>query len=76
MLLGVQSAVHGLVRMLSERYAEYYEAYPQIIATGGDARVLFENDDLIEHIVPDLTLLGFEASCRIELEKSDDGDLD
>ena len=39
MLLGVQSAVRGLVRVLAERYAENYEAYPQIIATGGGRNV-------------------------------------
>jgi type III pantothenate kinase len=71
MLLGVQSAIRGMVRVLTERYAAYYEAYPQIIATGGDARALFENDDLVEHIVPDLTLLGIEAACRIQLEQED-----
>lgn len=67
MLLGVQSAVRGLVRVVAERYAEFYGAYPQIIATGGDARTLFENDDLIETIVPDLTLVGIQAACRIQL---------
>lgn len=67
MLLGVQSAVLGLVRLVSERYAEFYGAYPQIIATGGDARTLFEADDLVEHIVPDLTLVGMQAACRIQL---------
>lgn len=68
MLLGVQSAVRGMARVLIERYAEFYGAYPQIIATGGDARALFENDDLVEHIVADLTLLGIEAACRMQLE--------
>lgn len=67
MLLGVQSAILGLVRVVTERYAEFYGAYPQIIATGGDARTLFENDDLIEHIVPDLILVGMQAACRIQL---------
>jgi type III pantothenate kinase len=68
MLLGVQSAVRGMARVLVERYAEFYGAYPQIVASGGDARALFENDDLVEHIVPDLTLLGIEAACRMQLE--------
>lgn len=67
MLLGVQSAARGMARILIERYAEFFGAYPQIIATGGDARALFENDDLVEHIVPDLTLLGMEAACRMQL---------
>lgn len=77
MLLGVQSAAVGMSRVLIDRYAEFYGAYPQIIATGGDARTLFEGDELVEHIVPELTLLGIEAACRIHLgrldgEESDD----
>lgn len=67
MLLGVQSAVRGMVRHLAERYGEAYGAYPQIVATGGDARVLFENDDLIEAIVPDLTLIGIQTACAVQL---------
>ena len=34
------------------------------IATGGDARVLFGDDELIDRIVPDLTLLGIGAAAR------------
>jgi pantothenate kinase type III len=56
-----------MVRVLVERYSEFYGAFPQIIATGGDARALFESDDLIENIVPDLTLLGIQSACQIEL---------
>jgi type III pantothenate kinase len=67
MSLGAQSAIIGMVRVLTERYAEFFGAYPQIIATGGDARTLFEGDDLVEHIVPDLILVGIEAACRIQL---------
>jgi len=74
MLLGVQAAALGMVRVLIDRYAEFYGAYPQIVATGGDARTLFDGDDLIENIVPDLTLLGIEAACRIQLGAMDDGD--
>jgi type III pantothenate kinase len=67
MRLGVQAAVKGMVRVLVERYSESYGAFPQIIATGGDARSLFESDDLVENIVPDLTLLGIQSACQIEL---------
>ncbi len=67
MLLGVQSAAQGMVRALVERYATAFGGYPQVVATGGDARTLFEGpggDDFIEHIVPDLTLLGIEAAVK------------
>jgi type III pantothenate kinase len=72
MLLGVQGAARGMVRHLIEKYSEFYEAYPQIIATGGDARTLFESDDIVEHIVPDLTLIGMQAACQIELGEADE----
>lgn len=58
MMLGALTAVRGLVRRAVEMYAEVYEAYPQIVATGGDAAALFDGDDLVEHIVPDLQLVG------------------
>ena len=62
MLKGAAAAVRGMVRELIERYAQFYEAYPQIIATGGDALTLFGDGDLVEHIVPDLQLLGVHAA--------------
>lgn len=74
MILGVQAAVRGLVREAIERYAQAYEAYPQIIATGGDAAMLFENDDLIEHIVPDLQLVGILEAANAELDAEPGGD--
>ena len=75
MLLGAQAAARGAVRYLAERYAGFYEAYPQIIATGGDARLLFEDDDLVESIVPDLQLIGIGAA-RSKLIGKADGDDD
>jgi type III pantothenate kinase len=67
MVLGALSAARGMAHLLIDRYAEFYEAYPRIIATGGDAALLFENDELVEHIVPDLTLVGMlEAYRRLE----------
>jgi pantothenate kinase type III len=71
MLNGAFFGVRGLVRALAERYAEAYQAYPQIVATGGDAELLFEGDDLVEHIVPDLALRGIVAACRAAVEGED-----
>lgn len=71
MLLGVQAAARGAVRFLAERYAEFYEAYPVVIATGGNAQVLFEGDDLVEKIVPELQLLGL-AAARARLIAADE----
>jgi len=62
MLLGVLTSVRGLVHAAIDRYAEAYGAYPQVIATGGDAALLFEHDDYVEHIVPDLQLIGIREA--------------
>ncbi len=74
MRTGVFFAVRGLVRALVESYAEAYGAYPPIIATGGDAALLPDGDELIDRIVPDLTLFGIEAACRrsMALEEAED----
>ncbi len=58
MRLGVRSAVVGLIRDVTERFSEKYGAYPQIVATGGDAGLFEHEEGLVEHIVPDLQLLG------------------
>lgn len=70
MRLGVSYAVRGLVRFAAERFADFYEGYPQIIATGGDMGVL-EDDGLIEHFVPDLQLVGIRA-CVTQGAHADD----
>ncbi len=68
MLLGVLSICRGGVHRLIERYALRYGAYPQIVATGGDAPLLFEQDPTIEHIVPDLQLMGIVEAARQALD--------
>jgi type III pantothenate kinase len=72
MLLGVQAAAQGLVHEMIDRYAEFYGAYPQIVATGGDAGALFEDDPLVEHIVADLPLMGIQIACEKALGDDDD----
>lgn len=70
MLDGAYHGVRGAVRELVEKYAELYQGYPQIIATGGDAHTLFDDYDLIENIVDDLTLRGLAVTHRVAM--SDD----
>lgn len=72
MILGVYAAASGAIRFLSERYAQFYEGYPQIIATGGDMGVL-EEDELIEAFMPDLQLRGIRVACKMLLEEDGDG---
>jgi type III pantothenate kinase len=71
MLHGVFYGIRGMVRRLVELYAERYGAFPMVIATGGDAVALFEGDELIDRIVPDLTLHGIAAAAKHSL-----GDVD
>ena len=74
MQLGVNACVHGSIRWLAERYAEFYEGYPQIIVTGGDMGVL-EDDELIEAFVPDLQLHGIRAACAMLADADGDDEL-
>ncbi len=71
---GVFFGARGLVRLLVERYAEAYGAYPPIIATGGDAEALFAEDELVDRVVPDLLMRGIAIACSraIDDEERDD----
>ena len=64
MLHGVFHGIRGAVQRFVERYSEHYGAFPAIIATGGDAEVLFEHEEIVDHIVPDLTILGIAVAAR------------
>lgn len=75
MMLGVTYAVRGAVRLLTERYAEHYQAYPHTIVTGGDLGVL-EDDELIDSFVPDLQLQGIRVACAHLLSQESDHDSD
>lgn len=72
MLKGVYFSIRGLVWRLAEAYAERYGAYPQIVATGGDAELLFQDDELVDNIVPDLALLGIAAAVKHALARDPD----
>lgn len=76
MLRGVYEGVRGLAWRLVERYAEQYGAFPLVIATGGDADALFGEDELVNRIVPDLTLQGMAVAARHALaaDESDSAD--
>ena len=67
MLKGVVHGIRGAVQRLIEHYCEHYGAFPQIIATGGDAELLFAGEDLVNNIVPDLTMLGIAVAARAAL---------
>lgn len=58
MLQGVYHGIRGTVKELAENYATELGSWPEIIATGGDAKLLFDGWELIHAMVPDLTLYG------------------
>lgn len=61
--------IRGIVRELVERFAETAGGYPMVVATGGDADTLFQDYELVDRIVPELTLLGFAVTVRSALQK-------
>ncbi len=73
MTIGVIAAARGAVYHLVNTYAEAYGGYPRVIATGGDARLLFEGDEIVEHVVPDLQLRGI-ALCAKAMLADDAGE--
>ena len=73
MLQGVFHGIQGMVRQLTEQYAARYGAFPRVIATGGDALTLFEDDDLVEQIVPNLQLQGIAISVTHAMSVENDG---
>jgi type III pantothenate kinase len=59
---GIFHGVRGMVKELLENYAMELGAWPDLIATGGDAELLFGGWELIHAISPDLTLYGIAAA--------------
>jgi type III pantothenate kinase len=57
-LHGVYHGVRGMVKEVVENYATELGAWPDLVATGGDAPALFKDWELVHAIAPDLTLYG------------------
>ncbi|MFO0784263.1 MAG: type III pantothenate kinase [Phycisphaerales bacterium] len=66
MLLGVYEGIRGGVQRLAERYSESYGAFPHVLATGGDAEMLFQDDPVVTRVVPELVLRGIWLAVRHE----------
>jgi pantothenate kinase type III len=74
MLSAVFYGLRGMVRELVEQYAQAAGAFPMVVATGGNADVLFQGFELVERIVPDLALLGLAATLQAEENQETAGD--
>lgn len=72
MLSGVFYGMRGMVREIVEQIAFSTNQYPLVIATGGDAQVLFRDSEIVERVVPDLTLWGLAVTLRTALEQAGD----
>lgn len=57
-LHGVYHGIRGMVKELVENYATELGAWPDLVATGGDALALFKDWELVHAVAPDLTLYG------------------
>jgi type III pantothenate kinase len=69
MLSGVFYGIRGMVRELVEQYAETAGSFPMVVATGGDAKLLFEDFDLVDRIVPELVLQGILVTAKVALDE-------
>lgn len=55
---GVYHGIRGLVREVVENFATQVGRWPEVIATGGDADLLFGDWELVHAVAPDLILYG------------------
>lgn len=73
MLSGVYFGIRGMVKELVEAYAEKLGAWPEVIATGGDAQLLFGDWELTHAVSPDLTLYGIALTFAEHYIKHPEG---
>jgi len=59
---GLIFGIVGAVREIVERYANRLGSWPELIATGGDARLIARHCDFIHAVVDDLLLMGIELT--------------
>lgn len=71
MLTGAFYGLRGIVRSVTEAYAQQTGQYPTVIATGGDAQVLFRDDEFVNRVIPDLGLHGIAVTLRKQLEQGE-----
>jgi type III pantothenate kinase len=68
---GVFHGLRGMTRELVEQFAENAGVFPLVVATGGDAVLLFDGWELIDRIVPDLTLQGIAVTWQSSMDEDE-----
>jgi len=71
---GVYFGLRGMVRELVEQYAEIIGSFPLVVVTGGDGNLLFRDFELIDRIVPNLTMMGLYVTLRVATEQQSQAD--
>lgn len=71
---GVANGIRGLAWRMIEEFATAYEAFPLVVATGGDSETIFKGDELINRMVADLELRGISVAARHALTENVDSD--
>jgi len=71
MLTGTFYGLRGIVRSVTEAIALETGQYPIVVATGGDAQVIFRDDEFVNRVIPDLGLHGIAVTLRKQLEQGE-----
>lgn len=74
-LHGVFHGIRGMVKELIENYATALGQWPEVIATGGDAALLFGDWEFVHAVSPDLTLYGIALAYTEHHIKHDNAGL-
>jgi len=62
--IGVLYGAVGALREIVERYAEELGNWPELVITGGNADLIHEHSDIVDHHVPDLCIRGIALAHR------------
>lgn len=69
-LAGVGYGLVGALREIVERFATELREWPQLVITGGRAPLISELADFVDHVVPNLCLMGVALAYRKAAEQS------
>lgn len=62
--MGVLFGAVGALREIVERYAEELGNWPTLVITGGNAELIKQHSDIVDHHVPDLCIRGIALAHR------------